>query len=371
MSENNEIQIGFVGDFCLSGFYNQPYKEIVDTLKTVSIINSEVDLSVANFEFSITPEDEGKGKMSLPATMCNDIEMAGFNVFCLANNHIKDFGSKILLYTKEFLENKKIKTVGVGNNIHEAVTPLKVEVKGNTISIVNVTDATHYQAENQEPGVAPLIKKELINTVAKAVKDADITIVIIHADLEFTNLPAPWKIKLSRKLVDHGANIVIHHHSHTLQGIESYEGGLIAYSLGNFIFPVHTSPYMKDREGNIDEGAYLKVKVSYSEVGKVKLSYDIIPTHIDLGGKLNISTEVRKDKILKDIANYSDKLSSYKLIERAHFSRCKTEMKSLMMGSYYALRKNGIKGSLNYIKHHLSTAQHTGWIRGFFTWGRR
>jgi hypothetical protein len=70
-------------------------------------------------------------------------------------------------------------------------------------------------------------------------------VVSIHADLEFLPVPAPARIRNSRRIARAGADIVLEHHPHVPQGVEFTEGSLLAYSLGNFVFGAHSSDYMK------------------------------------------------------------------------------------------------------------------------------
>jgi poly-gamma-glutamate synthesis protein (capsule biosynthesis protein) len=61
--------------------------------------------------------------------------------------------------------------------------------------------------------------------------------VVLHWGYEYTDVPARWQIDVAHALVDAGADAVIGHHPHVLQAIERYKHGVIAYSLGNFVFP--------------------------------------------------------------------------------------------------------------------------------------
>ena len=126
------------------------------------------------------------------------------------------------------------------------------------IAVINVTDASHYAARRNKPGLFALSRRRLKRTLRSVRRSVDLTIVCIHSDLEFTNYPAPWKVALSRWLVRRGADLVIHHHPHTLQGIEEFRGALIAYSLGNLVFPIHGGEYMDGRARACERGRATK-----------------------------------------------------------------------------------------------------------------
>ena len=99
---DKKITLGFVGDFCLARAHNRPDRYIDNAYRISKILNEKVDLAVANFEFCISlPGVIENSGMFLPASFAEGIADAGFAVFCLANNHIGDFGEETLLYNKQ------------------------------------------------------------------------------------------------------------------------------------------------------------------------------------------------------------------------------------------------------------------------------
>lgn len=116
----------------------------------------------------------------------------------------------------------------------------------------------HFAAAGS-PGIAPLHPGFLLRQTREAAKQAKLIIVSLHADLEFTPYLSPRRIRLSRQLIEAGAHMVIQHHPHVFQGIETHKNGLIAYSLGNFVFSVNGNPYQENRPGT-KESFVLQVK---------------------------------------------------------------------------------------------------------------
>jgi len=76
----------------------------------------------------------------------------------------------------------------------------------------------------------------LLRQVAMAKSACDILVVSLHWGQEHMPVPSPWQVEAAHKIIDAGAKIVVGHHTHCPQGIERYNNGLIAYSLGNFNF---------------------------------------------------------------------------------------------------------------------------------------
>jgi poly-gamma-glutamate capsule biosynthesis protein CapA/YwtB (metallophosphatase superfamily) len=76
-----------------------------------------------------------------------------------------------------------------------------------------------------------------VPVIRAAHADHDLVFVVIHWGYEYTDAPARWQIEAAHAFVDAGAAGIIGHHPHVWQGIERYRDAVIAYSLGNFVFP--------------------------------------------------------------------------------------------------------------------------------------
>ena len=168
-----------------------------------------------------------------------------------------------------------------------------------------------------------------------------------------------------------GAHIVIHHHPHTLQGIEYYRDCLIAYSLGNFVFPVHGSEYMKDRDGYVDEGIFLVVDIDWNSNGRKELRHEAIPVVIDSSNRTYVATDERKQQILDKLARYGAYLHETRILRQTHFRACRREAKRFLFGTYYAMQKQGVRSAVKYISIHFQTMMHRNWMRGLLTLGHR
>ena len=365
------LKLGFVGDLCLAGAEHESEDYLKNAYALSKRLNESVDLAIANLEFNISPPNITElRRMSLPAKSAENIGSAGFDVFCMSNNHMLDFGSETLLHSKQFLEDRGMQTVGAGKNLEVASCPLFIEKNGFKLAILNVSDATLYAAKNNLCGIAPLKKPLLKKAVTEAKQKADIIIVCIHSDLEFTNSPALWRVSLCRELAELGPDMIIQHHPHTLQGIEYWQNTLIAYSLGNFIFPIHRSEYMSNRTGHVEESIYLVVDISEDVDGQRKISHDIIALTINKVGVTEIASPDNQQNIKQKVQKYSAKLKDHDFLQRTYFDLCKQNMKQTLLGIYYRIARRELGEAWNYLTLHFSTNAHTNWIRGFFTLGR-
>lgn len=212
----------------------------------VSQITSEADISVVNLETSVstrgeTKKPKGFGFRSAPETLLG-LKNSGIDLVSLANNHIMDFGNDALSDTLTSLSNYDIKYVGAGENLSQAEKLVTIESNGNTIGYLAYTSILpwkEWSATETSSGAAPLYPNnydDILQTINIANDTVDILVIMLHWGTEYQNTPNEWQIELAHKMVDNGADLIIGHHPHILQGIEFYEETPILYSIGNFIF---------------------------------------------------------------------------------------------------------------------------------------
>jgi poly-gamma-glutamate synthesis protein (capsule biosynthesis protein) len=160
----------------------------------------------------------------------------GIDIVNLANNHTMDYEEPGLVETMATLDQAGIKTVGAGRDIKEARRPTIIEVKGQRIAYLGYYDADFHAATESLAGTNPRYDERVAADI-KAIRDqVDWVVVNYHWGVELAEYPGDWQIDLARFTIDQGADVVIGHHPHTLQGAEIYKGRPIVYSLGNFIF---------------------------------------------------------------------------------------------------------------------------------------
>jgi poly-gamma-glutamate capsule biosynthesis protein CapA/YwtB (metallophosphatase superfamily) len=209
----------------------------------IADILSRADVVVGNLECALTkaPTGGAPGKCKLHGDIgwARMLKRAGMDVLSLANNHLMDYGKEGLLSTIEALRNAGLRHVGAGANRHEACAPLLLEVAGRRVAFLArsavVVSSPSYAGENV-PGVASLEPDDTVAAIRASRSQADIVVVLIHWGIEEYSYPSPTQRELARRLVDAGADVILGHHPHVLQGIEHCGSGVVAYSLGNFLF---------------------------------------------------------------------------------------------------------------------------------------
>ena len=198
------------------------------------------DLRIVNCECALTAArrpvwKSGAVFKGLPRHIAGLVAVP-FEVACLANNHVFDYGLAGFRETLDVLRGSGIRTVGAGLSFDEAIAPLTVTIRGTRVTILNFGEGEDLTASRGGPGVCGWEIEKIATLVRKAKQRGDFVVVVAHAGLEYIPFPPPYVVAAYRALSDAGADCVIGHHPHVPQGIETRRGRLIAYSLGNFAF---------------------------------------------------------------------------------------------------------------------------------------
>lgn len=164
---------------------------------------------------------------------------AGFDLVTLANNHMLDYGPLGLEDTLFTLRQARIAHAGAGMN--QAAARKAVVLTGNdgrrfAFLAYSQTFPAEFWATASRPGTAHGDPAIFTADIQKAKAVADEVIVAFHWGEELKTAPLAYQKDFAHWCIDAGAALVVGHHPHVLQGLEVYHGGLIAYSLGNFLF---------------------------------------------------------------------------------------------------------------------------------------
>lgn len=198
-------------------------------LQNVKDIFSTDDLTIANFEGTLTDSDEREDKtfaFKAPASYASILTGGSVEAVNTANNHSHDYGEQSFDDTLAALDDAGIVHFGYDET---AV----MDVKGIKVGLVGIYELyDHLEREQQ-----------LKDNIAKVKADgAQLIVVIFHWGNETETVPDSNQTTLGRIAIDEGADLVCGHHPHVLQGIETYKGRNIVYSLGNFCFGGNSSP---------------------------------------------------------------------------------------------------------------------------------
>ena len=210
---------------------------------------------------------------------------AGFDVLSLANNHMLEHGAEVALETIEHLSSQGIHSVGCAASQQGAREALILTRGGRRIAFLAFTFVPI------PPRAPDLTAREsvegLCERVAARRSRCDLLLLSLHWGAEYMDVPSPFQVHAAHRLIDAGADVILGHHPHVLQGIESYNGGLIAYSLGNFVFDMHFCCETR-------LGAILAMTV---EEGALR-SYELLPVYINDAFQPTLMADEEKDQVL-------------------------------------------------------------------------
>jgi poly-gamma-glutamate synthesis protein (capsule biosynthesis protein) len=243
-AHGGEIVINAVGDIMLAGKWTPLLRKTGydHSFGGVAAALADGDINLANLESPIASGGREytakKFRFRAETAVAKAIRKAGFNLVNLANNHSMDFGGEALAETMANLETAGIAWVGAGADLAEARKMAIFTVKGKKVAFLgySLTQPVEFFAAQQRPGTAPGYERIFVPDIARARQVADYVIVSFHWGKEGRNMPLPLQRSIAHKAIDAGADVIIGHHPHVLQGIERYGKGIVFYSLGNFIF---------------------------------------------------------------------------------------------------------------------------------------
>lgn len=257
MAPEPVVHLAAVGDIMLdrslgtaiaAGNLDHPFVFVAPLLQSA-------DYTIGNLETALGSVGEPAAKrypFRSPPEAAESLARAGFDLVSLANNHAGDYGPEALLQGIELLQAQNVATVGAGANDAAAHAPHIAEVNGLTIAFLGYVhvpveavtnfDTAGWTATADTPGLAWADPDRIRADVAAVRPDVDLVVVVLHSGYEYIEQPSEPQVAAAQAATEAGADLVIGHHAHILQGIEHHAGGVIAYGLGNFAFEIDGPP---------------------------------------------------------------------------------------------------------------------------------
>ena len=241
-----DITLSFVGDISLADdwevipYYDSRGEGVYGILGTevVDIMKSS-DIMVANNEFTISNRGSRLPNKyytfrAKPERLAIYDEM-GVDIVSIANNHAYDYGEDAFLDTLYYLMEYDIPYVGGGKNIEEATRPYYFIANGYKIAFIGATRAEKYiltpEATASSSGVFRAYDPTLlIETISEVKKNSDYVVVLLHWGREDSHVLEDVQIETGKMYIDAGADLIVGSHAHVLQGMEFYNGKLIAHN---------------------------------------------------------------------------------------------------------------------------------------------
>lgn len=269
-------------------------------------IFSQDDITIVNLECVFTDEkDRVDKKFNIKGHphYTGILTSSSVEVCSLGNNHTEDYGPASFADTKQALDN-----AGVSYAYEDVVAYYETE---SGIKVAMLSAELLSAKKTKEP--------ILMNTLEQVRKEVDLVIVSCHWGTEKTHKLTSYQKETAHKLIDAGADLVIGHHPHVLQGVEYYNGKMICYSLGNFSFGANRNP--EDKNTAVFQQTFTFVDGELSPIFEAK----IIPAR--LSGKDNannyqpvIATGDKAVEIIENMREYSSSLSDLRIDDEGNLS---------------------------------------------------
>lgn len=321
------IKISFGGDLCLANdptfkkigivnSLNSDYKQNI--IKELSNLFHTSDISIINFESPMTFDTQiaRANSFLIPPETIEILKKSNILFANIANNHILQHGEKLFDDTIELLRNAGISIIGkYEKEISDTVITL--ELKDKKIGIAGFNERHDFINNNK---YSELTKLNVLKTLEYMNNQKyDIKILIFHWGNEYVNIPSQSQIDMAHNFIDYGANIIVGHHSHVIQPVEIYNGGIIAYSLGNLLFD---NLYSRD----FKISAVLNICIN--EINE--LQYKLIPIYLD---EHKIFDETKCKIVERKLVELNSQFDSLKTLDSTKYIR--TFNKVLKRKRYY------------------------------------
>jgi len=322
-----KISIGFTGDLSFSGYFagHEQDDDILDG-GILDFLNSN-DYNVINFESPVTPCRITRKKRLAHRCGGDALDFVQRNiknpVLSFANNHMMDFGYIGVVDTIDACKEKGLPYTGIGMSLRDACRCIVLgdEVK---VAILAIEYKKYLVASQTNGGPLHESAGEYIKAELKRMKKlADFAVVVYHGGDEFLHAPMPYIRRQLKNYLNWGADAVVAHHPHVVQGYEYFGRKPVFYSLGNFIFDTDYQRVQEDTEN----GMLLRLVFTDKCI-----SFENLPTHIDreaqcvkAGDDVRFFTEIsgynklwsREAARKKDTKERAAKLKEEELMERS------------------------------------------------------
>lgn len=281
------VRLLAVGDISLESRSDiNPLSKVINNLR-------DKDILFGNLETVLTNNNCAREKAVLLRSDPEKVlflKEAGFDIVNIGNNHIYDYGSVGFFDTIELLGNNGI--AYIGGSVSDAPKSKVFHCNGIDIGFLGYTDCGYMSSQKENICINEMNLSAIIADINCIRKECDFVILSLHWGYENVNYPSPNQIKLAHELIDNGVSVILGHHPHVLQGLEKYNNGLIAYSLGNFQFNQEKSQ-TKENVSIILEVVLEKNKT---------INYDTFPIVIDENYMPSIDKDSNATKLLQKIS---------------------------------------------------------------------
>jgi poly-gamma-glutamate synthesis protein (capsule biosynthesis protein) len=269
----------------------------------VSDVFEKADFGFVNLETPVAPAHSKGSKpfmFDAPVALLDGLKASGIKIVSFANNHVMDQGWAGFTETREHLRAEGLLFAGSGDTVAQQWQPVITEANGIKVGWLGMTrwlngnrnpenpDQPHvnfFPYPGESGGAPGADEAQVLDAVKAARAQCDFLVVSIHWGIEYAPAPRPEDMDMAHKMLEAGASVVVGHHPHVLQAVETYRtqdgrNTVIFYSLGNFLSNqsrTYVDGLMPDKNGDPrDEliGLFSAVRKDYGPAGvRVELGH--------------------------------------------------------------------------------------------------
>lgn len=269
----------------------------------VSDVFEKADFGFVNLETPVAPAHSRGSKpfmFDAPLALLEGLKANGIKIVSFANNHVMDQGWAGFAETREHLHDERLLFAGSGDTAQTTWQPVITEADGIKVGWLGMTrwlngnrnpdkdelpHVNFFPYPGESGGAPGADEAQVLEAVKAARAQCDFLVVSIHWGIEYSPAPRPEDVEMAHKMLEAGASVVVGHHPHVLQAVETYKtqdgrNTVIFYSLGNFLSNqsrTYVDGLMPDKNGDPrDEmiGLFSAVRKDYGPAGvRVELGH--------------------------------------------------------------------------------------------------
>ena len=231
------IRVCAIGDTGMSGQVGRTASQegYGVLLGDVAPLLQSAEVSFANLEGTLLERPAADVLFAAGPAAAGALRQAGLTIVHLANNHVYDFGPAGLGSTLSAVESAQLLALGAGPDVAASRRPVRTDARGVRVGWLGCGRTLLAQATG--PNFWEFNEPELLAGIRAARASVDVLIVSVHIGFMYLDYPHPDHQAMARRLAAAGADVVLMHHPHVLQGVETTaDGRILCYSLGNFLF---------------------------------------------------------------------------------------------------------------------------------------
>lgn len=193
------------------------------------------DLVFGNLEYPLAAHVAARQMFAASPGAARALKDMGFTVLHLANNHVSEYGLAGLSATLTALQSVGLTPLGVGADRAKARQLVLTNLRGMRIGWLGC-GRTLLSQNGSGPRYWEFDEQELLTAIQTARPKVHILIVSIHIGFMYVNYPHPRHKAIAESLLRAGADLILMHHAHVLQGVQvTSQHGVCCYNLGNFL----------------------------------------------------------------------------------------------------------------------------------------